>query len=470
MKLSRMVQNGTAKMNGATLEHVDFNFRGTVEIDMDVVHIGDSAFNDCKHITEIKIPEGVETIQAGAFMGCSSLKEIEIPNSVEKIGSYAFYGCKDLEVVTMPQAAVKGEHMFDGGTNPAMINYTNENGAAVGVMNTERAIETGRIDAQLSGLVGSGKASVNNGVLEYVDPEFKGKLNIDMDIREIGPDACKGCKNMMEIHIPEGVDTIGAGAFLGCQSLKEIKLPDSVESVGNYAMWGCTNLQEATIPQSARLEGERIFENCPELAVVNYTSENGTAISVGNSEKMIEHGYINANLSDLVAEGKAVVTNGCLDRVDPTFVGGINIDMDIQQISSMAFCDCKHVTEINIPDSVEVIGSGAFMGCKSLEEIHIPNSVEHIGDYAMYACTGLQEVSMPQAAHLGEHIFDGDAMPSRGITYTSENDMSVGVASSERGEISLDEYVDRNGRDSNNSKDDVNDNANDNANDDAFDL
>ena len=469
MKLSRMVQNGTAKVNGSTLEHVDFNFRGTVEIDMDVKHIGDSAFNDCKHVTEIKIPEGVETIHAGAFMGCSSLKEIEIPNSVEKVGSYAFYGCKDLEVVTMPQAAEKGEHMFDGGTHPAIVNYTDEHRIVVGVMNTERAIETGRIDAQLSDLVGSGKASVNNGVLEYVDPEFKGKLNIDMDIREIGPDACKGCKDMMEIHIPEGVDTIGAGAFLGCESLKEIKLPDSVEFVGNYAMWGCTSLQEATVPQSARLEGERIFENCPELAVVNYTSENGAAIGVGNSEKMIEHGYINANLSDLVANGQAVISYGCLDRVDPNFVGGINIDMDIQQISSMAFCDCKHVTEINIPDSVEIIGSGAFMGCTSLKEITIPDSVQYVGDYALYGCTNLEEVKMPQQAIHGEHVLDG-AEPNQ-VTYTNEHGAAVGVASSS--EMSLDDYVDRVGRDStSSSKDDVNDNANDNANenDGGFDL
>lgn len=323
MKLSRMVQNGTAKVNGSTLEHVDFNFSGTVEIDMDVKHIGNSAFNDCKHVTEIKIPEGVETIQAGAFMGCSSLKEIEIPNSVEKIGDHAFYGCSHLQEVSVPQTTNMGNHIFD---------------------------------------------------------------------------------------------------------------------------------------------------KCENLAVVNYMSETGPSIGVGNSEKMIEHGYINANLSDLVAEGKAVVTNGCLDRVDPSFKGGINIDMDIQQISSMALCDCKGVTEINIPDSVQVIGSGAFMGCTSLQEIHIPNSVEHVGDYAMYGCTGLQEVSMPQAAHLGEHLFDGDATPSRGVTYTSENGVSIGVASSERGEVSLDEYVDRNGRDSNNSKDDVNDNTNDNANDDAFDL
>ncbi|MEE1258730.1 MAG: leucine-rich repeat domain-containing protein, partial [Paludibacteraceae bacterium] len=61
--------------------------------------IGESAFNICSSLKNIKIPESVNSIGESAFCGCSSLINIKIPKSVNSIGNYAFCGCNNLNVI-----------------------------------------------------------------------------------------------------------------------------------------------------------------------------------------------------------------------------------------------------------------------------------------------------------------------------------------------------------------------------------
>ena len=58
--------------------------------------IGDSAFYDCRSLTNINIPDGVTTIGGSAFYNCYSLANVNIPDSVTTIGDSAFSGCSCL--------------------------------------------------------------------------------------------------------------------------------------------------------------------------------------------------------------------------------------------------------------------------------------------------------------------------------------------------------------------------------------
>ena len=64
--------------------------------------IGDSAFYDCRSLTNINIPDGVTTIGGSAFYNCSSLTNINIPDGVTTIGGSAFYNCSSLTAVNIP--------------------------------------------------------------------------------------------------------------------------------------------------------------------------------------------------------------------------------------------------------------------------------------------------------------------------------------------------------------------------------
>ena len=65
----------------------------SVNIGNSVTSIGGHAFEYCSGLTEVTIPNSVTSIGNNAFKGCSGLTEVTIPNSVTTIGSLAFVGC-----------------------------------------------------------------------------------------------------------------------------------------------------------------------------------------------------------------------------------------------------------------------------------------------------------------------------------------------------------------------------------------
>jgi hypothetical protein len=73
------------------------------------------AFNGCKSLTSITIPESVTEIGNFAFDSCSGLTSITIPEGVTKIGKFAFRGCKNLTSITLPKSLLTqiGDEFFD---------------------------------------------------------------------------------------------------------------------------------------------------------------------------------------------------------------------------------------------------------------------------------------------------------------------------------------------------------------------
>lgn len=90
-----------------------------------ITSIGEAAFNQCRDLTSVSIPEGVTLIDHWAFENCSNLTSVTLPNSVvsveywafglcrslssiflgnniKYIGREAFYGCTSLTSITIP--------------------------------------------------------------------------------------------------------------------------------------------------------------------------------------------------------------------------------------------------------------------------------------------------------------------------------------------------------------------------------
>lgn len=55
-------------------------------------------------LKSIILSKSTERIANSAFMNCKSLTEIELPNSYVYIGKYAFYGCTSLSSIKLPSA------------------------------------------------------------------------------------------------------------------------------------------------------------------------------------------------------------------------------------------------------------------------------------------------------------------------------------------------------------------------------
>ena len=64
--------------------------------------IEQDAFNGCKNLQTIILPEELESIRDRWFEN-TSIKEIIIPKNVKTIGNYAFSRCKNLTVVILQE-------------------------------------------------------------------------------------------------------------------------------------------------------------------------------------------------------------------------------------------------------------------------------------------------------------------------------------------------------------------------------
>ena len=215
---------------------------GKVIIPEGVTEIGESAFEWCESLTEIKIPEGVTEIGKSAFAWCKSLTEIKIPEGVTSIGEEAFRGCRSLTEIKIPEGVTEiGEYAF---SNCGSL--------------TEIKIP------EVVTKIGNGAFYGCRSLTEIKIPEV---------VTSIGEDAFRACSSLTEINIPEGVTEIGGVAFSGCSSLTEIKIPEGVTKIGSDAFSDCSSLTEIKIPEGVTEIGDGAFAQCSSLTKVELPKE-----------------------------------------------------------------------------------------------------------------------------------------------------------------------------------------------------
>ncbi len=94
---------------------------------MDVVAIGDWAFEGFFNLTAVTLPEGVTSIGEGAFEECGSLAAVNFPASLTSIGVDAFADTGLTEVQITAGITSIGEKAFSGCANLASITVSADN-------------------------------------------------------------------------------------------------------------------------------------------------------------------------------------------------------------------------------------------------------------------------------------------------------------------------------------------------------
>ncbi|MBP5571210.1 MAG: leucine-rich repeat protein [Bacteroidales bacterium] len=99
------------------------------ELGKGVSSIGDYAFESCKALTKIAIPNSVTSIGKYAFSNCSSLVTLSIGDNVEVIKDYAFFKCNlenfsfNNKLQRIEQYAFNNNYNITSFTIPASITY-----------------------------------------------------------------------------------------------------------------------------------------------------------------------------------------------------------------------------------------------------------------------------------------------------------------------------------------------------------
>lgn len=186
------------------------------------------AFDGCKNITSITIPDGVKTIGEAAFMDCINLKSISIPSSVTNIEYNPFYYCPNLSLIIVDENNTK----YDSRDNCNAIVETSSHILVTGC----------------------------NGTI------------IPNSISAIGTCAFAGLTNLNSITIPNSVTSIGDDAFNGCSNLNNITIPNSVVNIGEYSFYRCTSLDSISIPNSIQHIGAYAFQDCRNLKYIKLSN------------------------------------------------------------------------------------------------------------------------------------------------------------------------------------------------------
>ena len=163
-----------------------------------VVAVGVTSYD----ITTANIENGCKVIY-GAFDTCRSLTSVTIPDSVTSIGYRAFF-FSGLTSVTIPDSVTSiGENAFDGCSGLTSATIGN------GVISIEKDAFYG-CSGLISATIGNGVTSIENGVF-------------------------RDCTSLTSATIGNGVTSIEEGVFRYCTSLTSVIIPDSVTYIGSHA-------------------------------------------------------------------------------------------------------------------------------------------------------------------------------------------------------------------------------------------
>lgn len=138
------------------------NLKGHYSIREGVKVIGNYAFELCRSINRIDIPDSVTNIGNNAFYGCRSLTNIKIPNCVTNIEDNVFAYCRSLSNIIIPDCVIN---------------------------------------------IGEGAFRNCNSLIS---------IKIPVCVTNIGNSAFWCCKSLTCVNIPNSVTTIGMGAFIFC--------------------------------------------------------------------------------------------------------------------------------------------------------------------------------------------------------------------------------------------------------------
>ena len=202
-----------------------------------VTRIGDSAFDNCRSITSITIPDSVITIGDCAFEMCTFVEKITIPDSVTAIGDNAFRKCHSL-----------------------------------------REVKLG------SGITTIGEEAFAECLIE--------DLTIPDSVKIVGERAFSMCHQLENIYVGSGVSDISIACFHYCARLKRVVLADGVENIGSSAFSSCIELENITIPNSVTSIGEGAFDLCNNIENVYYeggvSDKNNISINMINNNCLLD--------------------------------------------------------------------------------------------------------------------------------------------------------------------------------------
>ena len=253
------------------------------------------AFRSCKDVTDILLPEGIETILNGVFYNCVNVKKLHIPSSVKHLTGGTFEGFGG-HIVVDPQNSTYATDsigaLFDKGLKTILFAPKN--------IKTYVLPESVKI---ISDYAFSGCGDLESCSLPVLLEQIGNfafdecirlkKLNIPSNVSRIGYYAFQKCVRLEAVELPKKIKTIDSATFWGCESLERIIIPEGVETIQSWwdvdvgfvdgyggAFEKCINLKSIVLPKSLQKVEPGVFAHCDKIESVVFLGAPPVGIKV----------------------------------------------------------------------------------------------------------------------------------------------------------------------------------------------
>lgn len=364
-----------------------------VDIPDEVQYMGNSVFQSCASLSEVKLSKRFTQIPINTFKKCISLKSIFLPAGINWLNSRAFAGCSQLQQF---QAAEANQNFY-----------------------TEDGVLFAKQSKQLICYPVGRKQSryhVPEGTISIEEFAFNQCLSLESiefpeGLQRIGENAFDG-SGIKEMVMPDTVTSVGFWAFQDCRALSRVKLSKALVNLSYGTFSGCGSLEEIEIPKEVSTISSDAFSKCDNLKRILVDKENTTftdlnGVLFSKSMKTLYH-YPNGR-----EDGKYTIPSTVTTIRQEAFSGakwliGVSVPDSVRSIGYNAFRGCDSLENVKLPKELGTIESGLFALCGALKKIVLPSSVKKINDGAFTECTSLESFVVPAGVEsLGYQLFSG---------------------------------------------------------------
>lgn len=356
-------------------------------------------FNDVKTLKSVKFPSYYNTIPNSLFASATDLETVDFSDCGEDLAitQYSFSNCASLTTVIFPHKIKSiGLSAF---SNTGMISVTLpsvESISSSAFANSKIANITWpetKIESLASGIF------QRNSLTELTIPAW---------LTDIPESMFFANKDLVTLHLSEGLVSIGRNAFQSC-SIEELTLPSTVTTIYNNAFKE-NNLSELTLNENLRTIGSYAFNSnkITSLTIPSTIESMGeSSFSLNGMETLIlsegietlDDGVFTQNVltslvfpSTLKKIGDRTFQSNLINEL--TFTTGPDGNTAIEEIGASAF-ETNRLTTLVIPNSLTKIQDKAFYK-NLIENLTLGNSVAYIGNNA-FQNNSLENLEIPES-------------------------------------------------------------------------
>lgn len=374
----------------------------------------DSAYEGCKSIKSVKMPDNLIFLEQSVFKGCTSLSELVIGKNTLSLDAQCCAGCTALDTIVFNDKLYSlGGAVFSGCTSLKKVeNMPNTIEDWVAVTSSTGYGFGNNMFANCTSLI---SVKLPDSITKIPEGVFKGCTALNyvynsQNITSIGKEAFQGCAHLLEATYPK-VEAIENYAFDGCSDLKAIKF-EKCSSIGDYAFRNCKSATAFAVAECSAV-GKNALEGCAGLKSIKLLSD-----------KYGEYVFKNCSAAqtieikcDNMAQTPKGMCSGCTALT--TLTGDLS---KVPIITAYSFENCTSLKDVNF-SSVRIIEQSAFANCSSLKSIcKGAITAEDYGAKCFQNCTALTAEVSGNISTIGESAFQNSA-----ITKVNVNGMVGGT-------------------------------------------